>query len=83
MSRLFLPPINRAMRELDRSFFQKTIPLTAAHVLDGRDIPKVMKECAKDLLRVPRVRSVINERDDAGGWRKLLLMKPEVKHDGG
>jgi len=83
MSRLFLPPINRAMRKLDPLFFQKTIPLTAAHVLDGRNIPKVTKECAKDLLRVPRLRSVITQKDDAGRERRLLLMKPEVKHDGG
>ncbi|KAG0129338.1 guanine(37)-N1-methyltransferase [Tuber indicum] len=81
MSRLFLPPINRAMRTLDPSFFQKTIPLTAAHVLDGRNIPRVTKECARDLLRVPRLRSVITQKDDMGVERKLLLLRPEVKHD--
>ncbi|RPA89251.1 guanine(37)-N1-methyltransferase [Choiromyces venosus 120613-1] len=81
MSRLFLPPINRAMRILDPSFFQKTIPLTAAHILDGRNIPRVTRECAKDLLRIPRLRSIITQKDEAGKERKLLLMKPEVKHD--
>jgi tRNA (guanine37-N1)-methyltransferase len=70
------------MRVLDRSFFKKTIPLTAARIFDDRNIARVQKECKNDTLRLklpmaPRLR----EDPDMGG-RKLLLLKPEVKHDG-
>lgn len=82
MSRLFLPPINRAMRTLDPLFFQKTIPLTAAHVFDGRSIPRVKTECSKDLLLVPRLKYILTEKGADGQVKKLILLRPEVKHDG-
>ncbi|PUU72637.1 S-adenosyl-L-methionine-dependent methyltransferase [Tuber borchii] len=69
MSRLFLPPINRALRKLDPSFFQKPSYYSSA-CSDGRNIPKVMKECAKDLLRVPR--SVITQKNDTEKERQAV-----------
>jgi len=80
MSRLFLPPVNRAMLALDRNFFQKHIPTSAARIFEFRDIGRVRKECAADLLQVKRVELMPSDPERQG--RKLLLLKPEVKHDG-
>jgi tRNA (guanine37-N1)-methyltransferase len=80
MSRLFLPPVNRAMKVLDRSFFQKKIPLSAARIFRPKDISRVRKECASDLLRVKRVE--LMPEDPENKARKLLLLWPKVKADG-
>lgn len=79
---VFLPPVNRAMRTLDRAFFKKAIPLAAAHVFDPKNITKFQKECAKDVLRLPRTKTLIVEKDEAGKERKLLLLRPGIKIDG-
>lgn len=78
---VFLPPVNRAMRTLDRNFFRKTIPLVAAHIFDSKNIGKFQKECAKDILRLPRTKTIV-EKDAVGGVIKLLLLRPGVKIDG-
>ncbi|KAI5846561.1 guanine(37)-N1-methyltransferase [Morchella snyderi] len=80
---VFLPPVNRAMRTLDRSFFAKAIPLAAAHIFDAKNITHFQKECARDVLRLPRTKTIITEADPAapGGVRKLLLLRPEVRVD--
>jgi hypothetical protein len=59
---MFRPPVNRAMRVLDRSFFRKTIPLSAATVFDNANIARVRVALAKsqDALNVPRL-EVIRE----------------------
>jgi len=79
MSR-FLPPINRAMHVLDRSFFHRTIPTSAARVHNPRDISRVQKECASDLLRLKRVPPVQEDPEVKG--QKLILLWPEVRCDG-
>lgn len=78
---VFLPPVNRAMRTLDRNFFKKTIPLVAAHIFDPKNIGRFQKECAKDILRLPRTKTIV-EKDAVGGVIKLLLLRPGVKIDG-
>lgn len=78
---IFLPPVNRAMRTLDRNFFRKTIQLTAAHIFDPKNIGKFQKECVKDILRLPRTKTIV-EKDAVGGVIKLLLLRPGVKIDG-
>lgn len=54
---MFRPPVNRAMRVLDRSFFRKTIPLSAATVFENSNISRVRNALAKssDLLTLPRL----------------------------
>lgn len=89
MSR-FLPPMNLAMTTLNRSLFQKTFPITAAHVFDEKNIGRVMEGCKEDLLRSGNaaVKIVIIEEGgegckEEGSTRKMLVrMKPTVKHDG-
>lgn len=80
MSRLFLPPLARSMRVLDRSFFQKTIPVTAAKVFDPRIITKLKKECKADILDIPHVKNfdfIVHEGD-----KRAILLAPHVKPDG-
>lgn len=53
---MFRPPVNRTMRVLDRSFFKKTIPVSAATVLENKNISAVRKalSSSKDALSLPR-----------------------------
>ncbi|KAL1627036.1 tRNA(m(1)G37)methyltransferase [Diplodia seriata] len=82
---MFRPPVNRAMRTLDRGFFQKTFPLAAARIANNKDISLVRKalEKSKDALSAPRLQSV--QRDPlpelASAGRKCVLLRPGVKHD--
>ncbi|KAI9778128.1 MAG: tRNA(m(1)G37)methyltransferase [Geoglossum umbratile] len=75
---LFRPPINRAMRVLDKSFFTKEIPLSAARVFDDRFITKCRTDLARDMLKLERISSV---RFDPEGGKKCLLLRPEVMVD--
>lgn len=80
---MFRPPVNRAMRVLDRSFFRKTIPLSAATVFKNSDISRVRDKLMKnrDQFALPRLNSVKEiKKDDI--VRKCLLLKEEIKHNG-
>lgn len=81
-SDMFRPPINRAMRALDRSFFKKSIPLSAARIRDSKQISKYRTELGHDVLRLDRMPAVRSVRDPDGQEGKALLLKPEVKPDG-
>ncbi|RHZ65332.1 tRNA (guanine) methyltransferase [Aspergillus thermomutatus] len=80
---MFRPPVNRAMRVLDRSFFRKTVPLSAATVFQNSDISKVRAELHKsrDLLAVPRLNCIRDVTDQDGQVKKALLLRETVKHD--
>lgn len=78
---MFRPPINRAMRALDRSFFEKSIPISAARISDNKQISKYRTELGHDLLRLDRVSAVRSVRDSDGQEGKALLLKPEVMPD--
>lgn len=81
-SDMFRPPVNRAMRTLDRSFFRKTVPLAAARVFKTSDISNVRKELSKgDLLVVPRVNCIREVKEQDGRVLKALLLKENVKPD--
>lgn len=71
------PPINRAMRALDRSLFHKTIPLASARVLDKRLIARCRSKLNHDLLSVSRV-SVV-QQDPCIKDLKVLLLQPHIK----
>ncbi|KAL4897640.1 Met-10+ like-protein-domain-containing protein [Aspergillus ambiguus] len=79
---MFRPPVNRAMRVLDRSFFKKTVPLSAATIFKNSDISRVRGELQKsrDLLNLPRLSS-IKEVKTEDAVRKCLLLREGVKHD--
>ncbi|KAE8386578.1 hypothetical protein BDV23DRAFT_175371 [Aspergillus alliaceus] len=79
---MFRPPVNRAMRVLDRSFFQKTVPLSAATIFKTSDISRVRGQLHKsrDLLGLPRMSSVreVTVNDEV---KKCLLLREGIKYD--
>ena len=81
-SAMFRPPVDRAMRVLDRSFFQKSIPIAAVRIRDHRQISKYRAELGRDTLRLDRMQTVRSVRDSEGQETKALLLRPEVKLDG-
>ena len=76
---IFLPPVNRSMRELDRSFFRKSIPLAAARISHLKDTQRIRNILLKsqDLLQVSRLKPFRDDPSMAGS--KCLLLRPEVK----
>lgn len=80
---MFRPPVNRAMRVLDRSFFKRTIPLSAATVLKATDISNVRNQLLKnkEALALPRL-NIIREVKTDDLVRKCLLLREGIKHDG-
>jgi len=80
----FLPPVNRAMRTLDRAFFKETVPVTAARVLDLDPtlVHTIKEKVLKDLIPFERFnqRYIFNSKLDTE--TTLLILRPEVKYDG-
>ncbi|KAL4901297.1 hypothetical protein BDW74DRAFT_170238 [Aspergillus multicolor] len=79
---MYRPPINRAMRVLDRSFFKTTVPLSAATIFKNSDIAKVRTslEKSKDILNLPRLKPIVEiKRNDI--FQKCMLLKEGIKHD--
>ena len=81
-SAMFRPPVNRAMRALDRSFFQKIIPLSAARIRDNKQISKYRTELGHDLLKLDRMQAVRSIKDSGGHEAKALLLRPGVQPEG-
>ncbi|CAD6574698.1 MAG: tRNA(m(1)G37)methyltransferase [Alectoria sarmentosa] len=67
------------MRALDRSFFQKSIPLSAARIRDNKQISRYRTELGHDLLKLDRMPAVRSVWDSNGQEAKALLLRPEVK----
>ena len=81
-SEMFRPPVNRAMRELDRSFFRRIVPLAAARVYENDQISRCRADLGRDLLQLERVGSVRSDPEDGKerkNARKLLLLKPGIR----
>src|SRR5690348_4701061 len=59
----FRPPVNRTMRVLDRSFFQKTVSLSAATVFDQKNLSSTRGTLQKsgDILAIWPIKTM---RDD-------------------
>lgn len=79
---MFRAPIHRGMRALDRSKFQKTVPLKAARIFDNKSISKVRQELerSRDALQQDRLGSVHPDPDleRAKAGKKCILLRPEV-----
>ena len=84
-SDMFAPPVNRAMKVLDRAFFQRTVPTSAARIFNPRDIARVRNalDRGRDTLKT-RLDSVRHDPDADRAARgvKCLILKPEVLHNG-
>jgi tRNA (guanine37-N1)-methyltransferase len=83
---MFAPPVNRAMKVLDRSFFQKTIASSAARIFNPKDISRCRKELTASLDTLPHNRldpiRPDPDADKAQRGVKCLLLRPEVLHNG-
>lgn len=78
----FDPPLNRSMRVLDRSLFQKTLPIAAATVFDDRNLSKVRDTIRKSgnlLVGIP-VSSI--QPDELVPGRKCILLMPGIEANG-
>lgn len=80
------PPINRAMRTLDRGFFLQKFSISAARVFDNKDLSscRSILQKNKDALRMERL-SLIRpdpELNLAQQGKKCLLLRSELRHDG-
>lgn len=65
----FSPPINRQMRVLDRSFFQKDVPLLVAAFPNPKHLGDFVKACKGDFLLMPGVKHIV----PVNGTKGVLL----------
>ncbi|KAK8213365.1 tRNA(m(1)G37)methyltransferase [Zalaria obscura] len=83
---MFRPPVNRAMKVLDKSFFQKKVPISAARILDNKNISRCRTELqkSKDILQLDRMSSVLSdpEPSEAQKGRRCILLRPELRDTG-
>jgi tRNA (guanine37-N1)-methyltransferase len=79
---IFRPPVNRSMRVLDRSFFQKTLSISAATVFDDRNLSIVRGkvQSAGNLLSVSTIKPIIPDETVPG--RKCVLLRPGIMATG-
>lgn len=75
---VFRPPVDRSMRVLDRTFFQKTLPIAAATVFDDRNLSTVRGKVqnAGNLLGVFSIKAVVADETVPG--RKCVLLRPGI-----
>lgn len=83
-SEMFRPPVNRSMRVLDRSFFQKRIPLSALRILDPRTITKIRTELdkSKDILYINRLQNIVADRSEGANGHRCVLLRPQMNDQG-
>ena len=82
---MFRPPVNRAMRLLDRAFFSKDCPISAARIFDIKNVSRIRNDFAKskDILVLRQIMPIKPDPDAYSSVnRKCLLLRPEIKHDG-
>lgn len=85
---MFRPPVNRAMRVLDRSFFKTKPTISAAKVFDVKKLSKVRGELtrSRDILNVRQLAPIqsISATENAAqsADTKCILLQPEIRHDG-
>ena len=81
---LFRPPVDRAMRVLDRSFFKKTVALAVAQVHENNQIAPCRMALGQEVLKVDRVPSVrelaSDQKPNSSG--KALLLHPGIRAAG-
>lgn len=79
---MFRPPVNRAMRTLDRAFFRRRHPISAARVPELTNVSNISKALfqSKDAIHARMVHPV--QSDPVIKSAKCVLLKPGVRHDG-
>ena len=76
------PPVNQAMRVLDRSLFTRNIPTLAAVISDPSQITHYRNVLQRDALHMDRIKSVQPVKDGSGQLQKALILRPGVKRHG-
>ncbi|KAF8684462.1 tRNA (guanine(37)-N1)-methyltransferase [Rhizoctonia solani] len=68
------PPVDRTMRDLDRAFFKKIVPVTAAQI-EARRTGELLKApvLRQHILDLPKITNVVRTSDGEEGKRLLLL----------
>ncbi|CAE6360047.1 unnamed protein product [Rhizoctonia solani] len=68
------PPVNRTMRDLDRVFFKKTVPVIAAQI-EARRTGELLKApiLRPHILDLPKITNVVRDNNGDEGKRLLLL----------
>ncbi|KAJ1928616.1 hypothetical protein FBU59_007118, partial [Linderina macrospora] len=74
------PPVHRGMMELDRAAFQLTFKVHAI-VVPTRSIGQAKAELASDILKLAKLRNVVDGDDAACKDLKKVLLKPEITSD--
>lgn len=77
---MFRPPVNYAMRSLDRSFFKKSVHLAAAKVYDIKKISELRSSLSKELLRQDRISPITRDPTDKNA--KSFLLRPDIEAEG-
>ena len=82
LPKVFLPPVNRSMQTLDKSFFRKVVPLAAASVSDVRQITHVRKELDRsgDVLKISPLKHL--REDDSAPGAKCILLRHRINPKG-
>lgn len=78
----FRPPVNHYMKNLDRSFFQKRVPLSAAKIFDKKQISQCREELAQDTLVWNNYPSIVDAPENGIQNTKVLLMRPDILVEG-
>jgi tRNA (guanine37-N1)-methyltransferase len=84
MSAFTVPPARRlAAAVLDRSLFNKTVQLSAAGILNAKNIGRYRKQLSdsNEFLQVERLEAIRPHPDTtlAAQGRKCMLLRPEVR----
>lgn len=69
-------PINRGMRDLDRTFFRKQVRLPSVCFACPKVIGQFLKSCSHDVLTIPRIKPV--QMTSEG---KVVLLKESINPD--
>ncbi|KAF2400490.1 hypothetical protein EJ06DRAFT_582318 [Trichodelitschia bisporula] len=83
MAEKLLPPVNRAMRTLDRAFFKKTFAISAARIFNNKHIAQCRKDLERshDALGMDRLMNVTQDPslELAKEGRRCILLRPDIK----
>jgi len=80
---MFRAPVNRTMRILDRAFFHRDIPISAAKVSDIKNLSRVRQTLLKsqEILNVRQYHPIQSLGDEKDAL-KAVLLKPGIECDG-
>ena len=81
---MFRPPVNRAMRILDRSYFHRDVQLSAARVHNIKNLARLRQAFHRshDILSLRCVAPIKTDPDDSSQKQKCILLNPEIHHNG-